>query len=152
VTATGPGVSPARSVGASVVVAADPVAVFDLLADPRRHAEFDGSGTVRGAVSGPQRLGPGARFGMTMRLGLPYRISNTVVAFDENRRIGWRHFGRHVWRYELEPVAGGTRITETFDYAPAWSPRALELVGAPQRNLRSIRTTLDRLVDRFGSP
>ena len=107
-TATGPGVSPARSVGASVVVAADPVAVFDLLADPRRHAEFDGSGTVRGAVSGPRRLGPGARFGMTMRLGLPYRISNTVVEFDENRRIGWRHFGRHVWRYELEPVASGT--------------------------------------------
>ena len=87
-----------------------------------------------------------------MRWGLPYRISNTVVEFDEGRRIAWRHFGRHVWRYELEPVAGGTRVTETFDYTPARSPRALELAGAPQRNLRSIRATLDRLADLLGAP
>jgi hypothetical protein len=145
-------VTPTRSVGASVVVAAAPAVVFAVLADPRRHAEFDGSGTVRGVLSGPDRLGPGARFGMTMRWGLPYRISNTVVEFDEGRRIAWRHFGRHVWRYELEPVAGGTRVTETFDYTPARSPRALELAGAPQRNLRSIRATLDRLADLLGAP
>lgn len=144
--------TPTRSVGASVVVAAAPAVVFAVLADPRRHAEFDGSGTVRGVLSGPDRLGPGARFGMTMRWGLPYRISNTVVEFDEGRRIAWRHFGRHVWRYELEPVAGGTRVTETFDYTPARSPRALELAGAPQRNLRSIRATLDRLADLLGAP
>lgn len=142
----------ARSVSASTVVAAPPQEVFDLLADPRRHAEFDGSGTVRDAVSGPPRLGPGARFGMAMRWGLPYRVSNTVVEFDEGRRIGWRHFGRHVWRYELEPVPGGTRVTETFDYGPALSPRALELVGFPERNLESIRGTLDRLTGIFGAP
>lgn len=112
-----------RSVSASTVVGAPPEAVFDLLADPRRHAEFDGSGTVRAAVAGPDRLAPGATFGMTMRWGVPYQVRNTVVEFDEGRRIGWRHFGRHVWRYELEPVPGGTLVTETFDYAPAL-PRA----------------------------
>jgi uncharacterized protein YndB with AHSA1/START domain len=140
-----------RAVSASTVVGAAPAAVFELLADPRRHAEFDGSGTVRAAMSGPARLTPGARFGMAMRWGLPYRVQNTVVEFEEGRRIAWRHFGRHVWRYELEPLAGGTRITETFDYAPSPAARLLELSHAPQRNLRSIRATLDRLVTIFGS-
>jgi uncharacterized protein YndB with AHSA1/START domain len=137
----------ARAVSASTVVVAPPEAVFALLADPRRHADFDGSGTVWAARSGPDRLAPGARFGMSMRWGMPYHISNTVVEFEEGRRIGWRHLGRHVWRYELEPVPGGTRVTETFDHAPAMSPRLLELFGAPQRNLRSIEATLARLAE-----
>jgi uncharacterized protein YndB with AHSA1/START domain len=141
-----------RTVSASAVLAAPPQAVFDLLADPHAHPSFDGSGTVRTAVAGPDRLSPGSRFGMAMRWGVPYRVRNTVVEFEEGRRIAWRHFGRHVWRYELEPVEGGTRITETFDWAPSLSPRALELWGAPQRNLASIRATLRRLAGIFGEP
>jgi uncharacterized protein YndB with AHSA1/START domain len=133
----------------STVVAAPPAEVFDLLADPRRHAEFDGSGTVQGAMSGPSRLALGTKFGMRMRIGLPYLIRNVVVEFEENRRIAWRHFGRHVWRYELEPVDGGTRVTETFDYAHALSPRVLELTGAPRANLRGISATLERLRTHF---
>jgi len=140
-----------REVSASTVVAAEPAVVFDLLADPRRHHEFDGSGTVRTAIAGPDRLGPGARFGMAMHWGLPYRIRNTVVEFEEGRRIAWRHFGRHVWRYDLEPVAGGTRVTETFDWGPSLSPWALEKWGAPARNLTSIRGTLRRLTDILGA-
>jgi uncharacterized protein YndB with AHSA1/START domain len=140
-----------RTVSDTVVVAADPAQVFDLLADPRRHPDFDGSGTVKGAVRGPSRLSQGARFGMRMRIGLPYLIRNTVVEFEENRRIAWRHFGRHVWRYELEPVDGGTRVTETFDWNSALSPRTLELMKAPQNNLRGIRATLERLREHFAT-
>ena len=138
-----------RSVSRSVVVNAPPEEVFALLADPRRHAEIDGSGTVKGALKGPDRLGPGARFGMRMRLGVPYVIRNEVVEFEEGRRIAWRHLGHHVWRYELEPVERGTRVTETFDWTPARSPRALEALGVPARNARSIDATLERLRARF---
>ena len=134
-----------RSVSRSVVVQAPPERVFDLLADPARHADFDGSGTVQGRLRGPARLGPGTRFGMRMRLGVPYVISNTVVEFEEGRRIAWRHVGRHVWRYELEPVAGGTRVTETFDWSGALFPPGLELARVPGRNARSIEQTLPRL-------
>ena len=137
--------------GRSVVVAAPPEQVFALLADPARHAELDGSGTVRGRVSGPARLALGDRFRMRMHLGLPYLISNQVVEFEEGRRIAWRHFGRHVWRYELEPVDGGTRVTETFDWAPALAPRLLELARVPARNARGIEQTLARLARRWSS-
>jgi uncharacterized protein YndB with AHSA1/START domain len=139
-----------RTVSDSVVVAAPPEQVFDLLADPRRHPELDGSGTVKRAVRGPDRLSKGAHFGMRMRLGLPYLIRNEVVEFEENRRIAWRHFGHHVWRYQLEPVTGGTRVTETFDWGSARSPRAVELMGFPRSNLRGITATLERLRARFG--
>lgn len=139
-----------RSISRSVVVPVPPEQVFDLLADPRRHAEVDGSGTVQGVARGPSRLSPGARFGMRMRYGIPYVIANTVVEFEENRRIAWRHLGHHVWRYELEPVDGGTRVTETFDWAPARAPRVLEVLRIPGHNARSIEATLERLAARFG--
>ena len=138
-----------RSVSRSVVVPAPPGEVFALLADPRRHAEIDGSGTVKGVVSGPERLSLGSRFGMRMRLGVPYVISNEVVELEPDRRIAWRHLGHHVWRYELEPVDGGTRVTETFDWGPARAPRVLELLGVPARNARAVEATLERLSARF---
>jgi hypothetical protein len=141
-----------RSVSKSVIVAASPAEIFDLLADPKRHAELDGSGSVKSSISGPARLSLGAKFGMGMRVGLPYLIRNTVVEFEENRRIAWRHFGRHVWRYELEPVEDGTRVTETFDWGPALVPRALELANIPQQNAKSITKTLERLRTRFAAP
>ena len=83
------------------------------------------------------------------RLVVPYVISNEVVELEPDRRIAWRHIGHHVWRYELEPVDGGTRVTESFDWAHARAPLALELMGIPARNARSIDTTLERLVARF---
>jgi len=138
-----------RSVSRSAVVAAPPAEVFALLADPRRHAEIDGSGTVKGLVQGPERLSLGDRFGMRMRLGVPYVISSEVVELEPNQRIAWRHIGHHIWRYELEPVDGGTRVTETFDWAHARSPLALELLGIPARNARSIDATLERLATHF---
>ena len=157
-----PGATP-RSLSRTVTVAAPPGEVFALLADPRRHPELDGSGSVRNAVGtasgGPARLSLGARFGMRMRypglLGVPYRITNRVVEFDEGRRIAWRHFGRHVWRWELEPVEvdgrRGTRVTETFDWGPSLAPRVLELAGFPARNAGGIDATLRRLAERYGT-
>jgi uncharacterized protein YndB with AHSA1/START domain len=141
-----------RTVRASTVVAAPPEKVFALLANPHRHAEFDGSGTVRGAVSGPERLALGDRFGMAMRMGVPYRITNRVVEFEPDRRIGWCHFAKAIWRYELEPVPGGTRVTETFDYRGSPLRRGMELLGMPKGNATSIRDTLRRLQGIFGAP
>lgn len=128
-------------------MAASPATIFAVLTDPRQHPLIDGSGSVQSVTQGPDRLQLGSRFGMRMRIGLPYVIGNRVVEFEEERRIAWRHFARHVWRYELEPLSGGgTRVTETFDYSPAGrAARAYELFGYPARNARSIEQTLPRL-------
>ena len=103
-------------------------------------------------AGGPDRLFLGARFGMNMRIGLPYRIDNEVVEFEEGRRIAWRHFGGHVWRYLLEPLPTGastskpaTKLTEQFDPTHAGSPLTLKLLGFRRRNERAIEGTLDRI-------
>jgi len=137
-----------RIVSASTTAAAPPEVVFAILADPRQHPRIDGSGTLQGTVSGPERLAKGAEFGMDMKMfGLPYKIRNRVVEFDEGRRIAWRHFGGHRWRYELEPTDGGTRVTESFDYSrynALWT-KFIEVTGFPGRNRRGIEETLVRL-------
>ena len=135
-----------RQVSVSRTIAAPPEAIFAVLADPSRHADFDGSGTVRSSASGnPERLELGSRFGMSMRMGIPYRIKNTVVEYDENRLIAWQHYGRHRWRYELEPVDGATLVTETFDWSTAISPWFIERMGYPTKHVASMEATLERL-------
>ena len=135
-----------RQVSVSRVIQAPPEKIFDVLADPAKHPVIDGSGSVQKPLPGnPDRLSLGAKFGMSMKIGLPYRIRNTVVEFEEGRKIAWRHFGRHRWRYELEPVDGGTRVTETFDYSTALSPRAIELLGYPRKHPKGMEETLERL-------
>lgn len=133
-------------VSESKVIAAEPQRLFDIVADPSMHVVMDGSGTVR-ATHGepPARLHLGAKFGMDMKLGAPYKITNTVVEFEEGSRIAWRHFNGHVWRYLFEPVDGGTRVTEQWDARPAANRAFLRLVGFPGRNRRGILATLQRL-------
>ena len=136
-----------RVVSVSRDISAEPAAIFDLLADPARHQEIDGSDTVVADRGGnPERLSLGAKFGMDMKLGpIPYRISNEVVAFEENREIAWRHFGHHVWRYVLEPIEGGTRVTESFEWGDSRFPPAYEWAGYPSRHEVGMAKTLERI-------
>ena len=137
-----------RVVSASRHIAAPAETIFDLLADPARHHEIDGSDTVRGGhADNPARLSLGDKFGMDMRMGVPYRITNEVVEFDEPRQIAWRHFGHHIWRYELEPDADGTLVTESFDWSKARVPVIYEWVGYPAKHEKNMAATLERLAD-----
>ncbi len=139
-----------KVVSRSTIVPAPADKIFDVLADARRHREFDGSGTVREAfVDAPERLSLGAKFGMKMRIVVPYSMKNTVVEFEEGRRIGWRHVGGHVWRYVLEPVEGGTKVTEEFDWSTNRAPLMLKVMNAQKNNGSAIDKTLTRLVEMF---
>jgi uncharacterized protein YndB with AHSA1/START domain len=128
------------------VIAADPQTLFDIVADPAMHARMDGSGSVRASRDGaPDRLSLGAKFGMDMHLAASYKITNTVVEFDEPSRIAWRHFNGHIWRYTFEPTDAGTTVTEQWDARPAKDRFVLKLLGFPQRNRAGMRKTLDNL-------
>ena len=105
-----------RLKSARIEIEAAPEKIFSALANPRRHQDFDGSKTITANISGPQKLSLGATFGMKMHLGVDYRITNTVVEYQENQLIAWRHLGRWIWRYELRDLgAGRTEVTESFD-------------------------------------
>jgi hypothetical protein len=106
--------------------------IFELLADPTRHHDIDGSGTVRDAKEGTQRLELGDKFGMKMHLGVNYSMVNEIIEFDDAKRIAWQTgpgtgwqrnlFGGRIWRYELEPADGGTLVRETWDVSQEKGP------------------------------
>ncbi|TFD29137.1 SRPBCC family protein [Cryobacterium sp. TMT2-23] len=142
-----------RRVARTVEVPVSADDVFALVADPRRHGELDGSGTVRDTVSGPQRLSQGSQFSVAMKqFGVGYRITSTVTRFEDGRLVEWSSPAGHRWRWELTPLTPtSTRVTETFDYStvPAVHGKVLELLGFPRKNAAGIEATLRQLASRY---
>jgi uncharacterized protein YndB with AHSA1/START domain len=135
------------------VIAAPAEEIFAVLSDPSRHKEIDGSGTVRGPTQSSQVLTLGSRFGMEMRMGVPYSMVNEVVEYEPDRRIAWQtrpalapltlFIGGRIWRYELEPVAGGTLVRESWDIS---HERVKAVVRPLRRQTRAaMASTLQRL-------
>lgn len=145
-----------RCVSVSRHIEAPAAKVFAVLRDPALHAVIDGSGTVKASrEAGGELLEMGSRFGMDMRLGVPYRISNTVVEFDPDSRIAWAHMGGHRWRYEITPDGDGScTVTETFDWSTMRLPLMVQVLGQDRKHVPAMARTLERL-DRYvttGSP
>jgi hypothetical protein len=136
--------APPRAISVQRVVHSTAARIFDVLADPARHASIDGSGHVDAPAASHARLALGSTFSMHMSIGLPYVTKNRVVEFEEGRRIAWHHFARFIWRYELEPRGDDTLVTETFDYSAPWGVLIVP-TGWPQRNRTSMERTLATL-------
>ena len=90
-----------------------------------------------------------------MYFGAAYSMKSTVIEFEDGRRIAWqsrppqntarwRHlFGGRIWRYELEPVEGGTRVRESWDLS---EERLRMLVWGYRRKTRAnMAATLERI-------
>ena len=136
------------------VIPAPPERIFELLADPTRHSEIDGSGTLVESKEPSKRLGLGDTFGMSMKMGVPYSMVSTIIELEENRRIAWQtrgpgrigsKAGGRIWRYELEPVEGGTRVRESWDITQE-SPLTKPLVGFSRgKTKKNMEATLERI-------
>jgi uncharacterized protein YndB with AHSA1/START domain len=129
---------------ATRVIHAPASTIFDVLADARQHARFDGSGSVQEVKSAPARLYLGASFNMKMKIGIKYVTKNKVIAFEEARNIAWWHFAHFEWRYELEEAEEGTRVNESFNYNKPWA-FAIIAMGIPAKNQRAMEASLERL-------
>jgi len=110
--------------------------VFAVLAEPARHLDMDGSGMLRGTDFPGRIRAVGEAFVMRMHFGPlgDYEMINHVVAFEENRRIGWEpesgnghpdqgqpdaRWG-HTWTFDLHPDGPtATTVTETWDCTSA---------------------------------
>jgi len=136
------------------VIPATPEAIFALLVDPARHCEIDGSGTVRDPKGESQILVMGSRFGMSMHHGIPYSMVSTVVEYDENRLLAWqtrgptpigRFVAGRIWRYELEPVDGGTRVRESWDITHESALTKPMVRKAAAETRKNMAATLERI-------
>ncbi|MDQ3052842.1 MAG: SRPBCC family protein [Actinomycetota bacterium] len=137
-----------RIISDCIVVDTPAALIFAILADPSAHLEIDGTESVKGDTSSHpgRKLALGDRFVMDMRIGLSYKVRNTVVEYDENRLIAWQHFAKHTWRYELDEFEPGrTRVTEFWDWSGSPYARVLEFLGFPSRNRQGIAASLPKL-------
>jgi uncharacterized protein YndB with AHSA1/START domain len=135
------------------LIPAPPDKIFELLVDPSQHRVIDGSGTVRDVKGSSERLTLGSKFGMSMKMGIPYSMVSEVIEFEPDRRIAWqsrppssigaRFGGGRIWRYELEPVEGGTLVRESWDI----SQEKIKAIVRParKRTRESMEKTLARI-------
>ena len=146
--------------------------IFKILANPRRHVDFDGSNMLRGAVLDRPISGVGDTFTMKMhRLGDDYLMLNYVVEFEPDRRIFWEPApgdpsraegddpskvgipAGYRWGYVLTPDGDdATVVTEVFDFGTVREEvrRSLVSDGGAWINgnnsmVESMRASLERL-------
>ena len=137
------------------VIPAPPEAIFELVADVARHPDIDGSGTVvKAKEDAPTRLALGSTFGMSMHMGINYSMVSTVIEFEESRRIAWQtrpgglmgqFVAGRIWRYELEPVDGGTRVRESWDISHDHQRMLLKLGRLPETTRANMEKSLERI-------
>jgi hypothetical protein len=144
-----------NQVSRSVEVSATAFELFNIVADPRRHHELDGSGTVRENIKWPPKLVAGAKFSTKMRMkGVPYWVVSTVTALKPDELFEWRHPVGHHWRWEfgaLPPTL--TRVTETFDYRNTGPIKDrlkyCQRFGFVKGNVKGIEATLSKLAAKY---
>ena len=105
---------------ASTVVAVPPQQLYDLVSDVTRTGEWS---PTCAACWWDEGAGPAVGSWFTGRNVTPARTWETrsqVVAADPGREFSWLVGGKLVrWSYLLEPVEGGTRLTEAWEFLPA---------------------------------
>lgn len=139
------------------LIAAPAADLFAVVADPSRHAELDGSGTVNASRPRPGPLALGETFTTSMHWFVPYAMRNTVIELEPDRLIAWqprpayplvdRLVGGRIWRWRFTPVEGGTEVTECWDISQerlAFTVRPL--AGLTERNMVASLDRLERLV------
>jgi uncharacterized protein YndB with AHSA1/START domain len=155
------------SIAISRDIAASAERIFSVLSSPVAHPDVDGSGMVRTAVEDTVISKVGDVFALNMvneRIG-DYVMENTVVEFENGRRIVWEPVMRsttnpdfrsrlgipahHRWGWQLEPLdEGHTRVTEFFDCSrsPDWLREATKDGEGWRSQIEASLRNLERLV------
>jgi hypothetical protein len=132
------------------------MAIWELVSDVRNTGRFSPETFEAEWLDGATGPVLGARFrGHVKRneIGPTYWTTCRVTACDPGKEFGFAVLAgdRAVnnWRYEFTPRADGTDVTESFRTIESAALRPLEFLGylRKRRNLRDMRTTLERIKD-----
>lgn len=85
-------------------------------------------------------------------MGVPYAMESKVIEFDEPHLIAWqttgptrlgRLVGGRIWRYQLEPVEGGTKVTESWDISQESMLTKPMVRSAAKQTAKNMAATLE---------
>jgi uncharacterized protein YndB with AHSA1/START domain len=132
-------------------------AVFDVLSNPQRHVELDGSGFVVSDDRTDRITGTGQTFRMNMsgdHMGGDYQTDNVVTGYDENKLLAWQTAPAGTeppgWEWVWELDADGpdaTRVTLVYDWSNVTDPDLLAKVSFPLVTQAQLEDSLGRLAE-----
>ena len=141
-------------------IAATPAEIFAVVSSPEGHVQIDASGMLMSSTGEPATA-VGDTFVIHMDrealndypLGL-YDVTVEIVTYEQDREIAWTIVGQikpqigHVYGYRLEPVEGGTLVTQYYDWSKideAWRKADIFPI-IPESALRATLGILARTV------
>jgi len=129
--------------------------VFDVLTNPERHAELDGSGFVISDEKSDRITGTGQVFRMNMtgdHMGGDYQTDNTVTGYDPNHLVAWQTAPADAdppgWEWVWELHAQGsdaTEVTLTYDWSKVTDKELLQKLSFPLVEKPALEASLDHL-------
>lgn len=115
------------SVTVSRTIDASAKDLFDVLSNPQRHAELDGSGFVRSDEKTDRITATGQVFRMNMtgaHAGGDYQTDNHVTGYDKDKLLAWQTAPVDAdppgwqWVWQLAPQGpDSTDVTLTYDWS-----------------------------------
>jgi hypothetical protein len=125
--------SDTKTIEVNQFVAAPSGRVFAFLTDPRQHVVIDGSGTVKGAESGPITE-VGQVFVMSMHrddLG-HYRSVNTVTEFEPGTTLGWAPNLDRSYQCKVVEMVAAMNMTTGGHTTPTVCARSTAVLRSPR--------------------
>lgn len=132
-------------------------AIFDVVTNPRRHKELDGSGFIRSEEHGDRITATGQVFTMNMEgdhMGGEYKTDNHVTGYAHDRLVAWQTAPAGTepkgweWVWELEPQGQHqTEVTLTYDWSKVTDKELLRKVTFPLIKKEELEHSLQRLAE-----
>lgn len=128
--------------------------IFEVLSNPERHQELDGSGFIVSDSKTDRITGTGQVFTMNMdgeHMGGEYQTDNHVTGYDDGKLLAWQTAPAGTeppgweWVWELEPEgADATRVVHTYSWDKVDAQTA-QKIGLPLVSEQQLDDTLNRL-------
>jgi uncharacterized protein YndB with AHSA1/START domain len=144
-----------RQITVQRTIQAPTAAVFDVLSNPQRHQELDGSGFIVDASRTDRIQQVGDVFTVDMRgdhMGGEYQTDNHVTGYSPNQLLAWQTApaGQEPpgwqWVWELDAEGSdATTVRHTYDWSNVTDEALLEKVGFPLVSQAQLEDTLTRL-------
>jgi uncharacterized protein YndB with AHSA1/START domain len=141
--------------GHSILIAAPPELVYELVSDPMRMAQWSPECVGCRWIGGATRATPGARFRGRSRNGWRrWTTTSTITDVAPGGRFAWEvtYFGQPVarWEYRIEAHSDGVRLVETVEdrrgrVLRAVSPYITGSRDRSSRNAETMETTLQAI-------
>lgn len=129
--------------------------IFDVLSNPKRHLELDGSGFIRSDEKAERISKVGDVFTMNMsgdHMGGEYQTDNHVTGYEKDKLLAWQTAPAGTqppgweWVWKLEPQGPDqTLVTHTYDWSKVTDKQLLAKNLFPLISQEQLQDSLGRL-------